>query len=173
MAESFEVPEKPGSNSERIVGLIIAIIAVVLAIVSSVAHRSQSEEIVKNVQSSDKYSFYEARKGRELQYELAIDNLEGSSNPKADELKAKYQAKIDREKSESEHTVAEAKALENDATATAGRSFILDCGEIVLQVAIVLCSITIITEIMIFVRCGVVLAVLGALTAIYGTFFAG
>jgi hypothetical protein len=73
MAE-YEVPEKTESRRERVVGLIIATIAVILAVVSALGHETQNDQILAHVDASDQYAFYQAKKERWNALELASDN---------------------------------------------------------------------------------------------------
>ena len=221
MAESFELTEKPGSDRERVVGLIISVIAVALAIVSSGAHEAQNEQIVENVKSADKYALYESRKDRGLQYLLAIDatkrinqlqdqldqvqksqlrdevefkhlvvgkpdevhpdktalptapeDIDLPEPPRGEDPNmAKYQDKLTHENTEQDQDLKEADDLAAGAKKIAKKAGILDIAEIALQVSIVMCSITVLTEIMLFVRLGVVSAVVGVIIALYATFF--
>jgi hypothetical protein len=69
--------------------------------------------------------------------------------------------------------LAAARELDESAEKTARKASILDIAEIALQVSIVMCSITVLTEIMIFVRMGVVSALVGVIIALYAAFFMG
>jgi hypothetical protein len=176
MAESFELTEKPGNNTERNIGLVIAVIAVILAFVSSAAHDAQNEEIVLNVKAADQYNFYEARKGRLLSYQLAIDTLHRTDPNHADEAAKEildYTSKIDHEQTEADKTLQEARDQEAEARLMARRANVLDYGEIALQISIVLCSISILTEMFLFVYLGLGAAGIGVVITIVAKFFFG
>jgi hypothetical protein len=174
MAE-FELPEKAKSRHERIVGLIIAAIAVVLAIVSSIGHTTQNEQILAHVDASDQYNFYQAKKERSFALQLQTDALalntdRGTPNKlqaytKLNADYAKQQAKLADDmkgiQAKGDDFMKEAERLEKKA-------HILDLGEIALQISIVLCSITILTEQRLFVVMGVCTAAAGIVVALWG-----
>ena len=78
--DDFELPEKAESQKERVIGLIIAGIAVVLAIVSAIAHETQNDEILANADANDQYAFFQAKKTRHEQLELSTDYLKLSED---------------------------------------------------------------------------------------------
>jgi len=174
MAE-FELPEKARSHHERIVGLIIAAIAVVLAIVSSAGHEAHSNEILAHVDSADQYAFYQAKKDRGFALQIQTDSiklqrdrLSPDSQAQADKLladDATQQAKLD---TDGKDIQAKGQAFLDDATRLARKAEILDVGEIALQISIVLCSITILTEQRLFAIMGVITAGIGVVVGLWG-----
>ena len=177
MADDFELPEKAESENERIVGLIIAVIAVVLAVVSSFAHETHNDEILAHVDAADQYAFYQAKKERRAQLELSSDNLNLEADrfspaalAQSQKLLAGYGTEIKRLEAEGKEIQAKGDDLMAESKRLASKAGVLDLGEIALQIAIVLCSITIITEQNLFARAGVIIAVVGALVALWGVF---
>jgi hypothetical protein len=174
MAE-FEVPEKPEGHKERIVGLIIAAIAVILAVVSAIGHHTQNEEILAHVDGSDQYAFFQAKKERSFALELSadalqlnLDRLSPAAQPHAAQLLAAYgkqHAKLDGEGKEIE---ARGKEFMDEAARLSHKARVLDLGEIALQISIVLCSITILTEQRLFVGLGVITAGIGIVVSLWG-----
>jgi hypothetical protein len=172
MAE-FELPEKAESRRERVVGLIIAAIAVVLAIVSSIGHSTSNEQILAHVDASDQYNFYQAKKDRSFTLDLTMDNLrlhaeEPGLGARSAQLFANYQAQQARLNMEGKDIQARGQAFMDDAVRLGHKSQVLDVGEIALQIAIVLCSITILTEQRLFAVMGVITASIGVAVALWG-----
>jgi hypothetical protein len=175
--EAPETPEAPESRKERTVGLIIATIAVVLAIVTHVGNETNNEKILAHIDASDQYAFYQAKKERHAQLDLQMDNLQmqfdklsPTAQILANKLRDGYTAEIKhleddgREiKARGDEFVAESRKLERKAT-------FVETGEIALQIAVVLCSIAILTGQRLFVRMGVSVAVVGGLVALWGVF---
>jgi hypothetical protein len=175
--EEYEVPEKPDSHKERIVGLIIAAIAVVLAIITASGHQLHNEEILTHVDAADQFSFYQAKKSRHAQLELSIDQihldydrLSPSSQKEADKIVAGYEAEIKHLEEDGKEIKAKGDELIAESKRLAKKADVLDLGEIALQISVVLCSITILTEQFLFVRIGVCTAAIGLLTALWGVF---
>ena len=161
MAESFELPEKPEDRKERTIGLIIAAIAVVLAIVSSAAHDTQNEQIITHVDAADQYAFYQAKKERHEQLQLSTDNLVlrgqmyPAEKPSSDQLSDKYAAEMKKLDSDATEIHAKGDDLLAESVRLQHKGSVLDIGEIALQISVVLCSISILTEQLLFVRMGV------------------
>jgi hypothetical protein len=174
MAE-FEVPEKPESHKERIVGLIIAAIAVVLAVVSALGHQTQNEEILAHVDGADQYAYFQAKKERGFalglsadSIKLNLDRLSPAGREQAARVLAGYaqeQAKLDQDGGKIQAT---GKGYMDKAQLLSQKSRVLDLGEIALQISIVLCSITILTEQRLFVMMGVVTAGVGIAVSLWG-----
>ena len=175
--DEFEVPEKPDSGKERVVGLIIAVIAVVLAIVSALAHETHNDEILAHVDAADQYSFYQAKKERRAELDLSVDQLRldldrfsPTNQTAATQLITAHQNETARLQAEGKDIQAKGDELMKESQQLAAKARVLDLGEIGLQIAVVLCSITILTEQNLFVRLGVGIAAVGVLVALSGMF---
>jgi hypothetical protein len=173
----YEVPEKTESRHERVVGLIIATIAVILAVVTALGHETQNDQILAHVDASDQYAFYQAKKERWNALALAGDNVSLSLDrlspaglQKEAALADKYQKEQARLTDEMKNIQDKADGLMEDARRLESKSKVLDLGEIALQISIVLCSITILTEQRLFVVMGVVTAGVGVAVALCGIF---
>ena len=179
MAE-FELPEKPDNRKERIVGLIIAAIAVILAIVSSQAHETHNDEILAHIDGADQYAFYQAKKERHASLELSTDNLmlereklSATSQPQVDQLLSNYAAEMTHLDTDGTEIKKKGDELMADSKRLAKKAQVLDLGEIALQIAVVLCSISILTEQNLFVHMGCTVAGVGILVAIWGMLMLG
>lgn len=169
MAE-IEIPHAEGKKGEKQVGIVIAIIAVVMAIVGSLGHDAANEMIVNEVKSSNAFAWYQAKRQREYLNDLELRRIavELAGNPTpaqgdalrrlADDLRAKNREY--REENERIQAGARQRALE--ARAAGARNDAFDHSEILLQVAVVLCSLTLLTESRVFLRIGLAVALAGA-----------
>ena len=175
MPEEFErpeIPETPESHKERTVGLIIATIAVVLAIVTHLGNEIHQEEILAHVDASDQYNFYQAKKERRAQLELRLDDLKlraetfsPTAMAAATQLRDSYASESARLDDEGKEIKVKGDELMEESKKLARKSSILDIGEIALQISVVLCSLTILTEQGLFVRMGLGLALVGVAIA--------
>jgi hypothetical protein len=170
--EPPEIPETPESRKKRTVGLIIAVIAVVLAIVTHVGNEIHQDEILAHVDASDQYAFYQAKKERRAQLELQTDNLQlrfdnlsPGAQALANQFRDDYVKESKRLADEGKEIQAKGDELLAESRKLAKQASILDIGEIALQISVVLCSITILTEQRLFVRLGVGVAITGVLIA--------
>jgi hypothetical protein len=174
----FEVPEKPESHKERIVGLIIAVIAVVLAIVSAIAHQTHNEEIVAHVDAADQFAFYQAKKERSHQLKLTSDDIQlqfdrfsPAAQTQAKSLLAGYEEETRHLEADNQEIKKKGDELLDESGRLAVKARVLDLGEIALQIAVVLCSITILTEQSLFVRMGITIAAVGLVVALWAILF--
>jgi hypothetical protein len=175
MPDEFELPETPETpkrRKERVVGLIIAAIAVVLAIVTHAGNEIHQGEILAHVDASDQYAFYQAKKERRAQLELQTDNLQlrfDSLSPTAQALanqfRGAYATEIKHLEDDGKEIKAKGDELLAESRKLARKASILDIGEIALQISVVLCSITILTEQRLFLRMGVCVATAGVFIA--------
>jgi len=175
--EPPEAPETPESRKERVVGLIIAAVAVVLAFVTHAGNEIHQDEILAHVDASDQYAYYQAKKERRSQLELQVDQLHlhsGNFSPGAqvlaDKLASDYTNESRRLDGEGKEIQARGDELLAESRRMAKKSSVLDIGEIALQISVVLCSITILTEQKLFVRMGVAVALAGAVVAAWALF---
>jgi Domain of unknown function (DUF4337) len=180
MSEEFELPETPEtpeSRKERAVGLIIAAIAVVLAIVTHLGNEIHQDEILAHVDAADQYSYYQAKKDLRSRLELqsdmvhlTYDNLSANAKTDADKLLASYGSNGERYAKEGEEIKDKGDGLLAESRKLAKKASILDIGEIALQISVVLCSITILTEQGLFARLGITVALAGAVVAAWALF---
>ncbi len=114
MPDEFEVPETPEASEhrkERVVGLIIAAIAVVLAIVTHLGNETNDDKILAHVDASDQFSFYQAKKDRQTQLQLQIDNLRVESDKTSPQAQAEISQLITGYGTEIKHLEGEARRL--------------------------------------------------------------
>jgi hypothetical protein len=175
MPEGFELPETPESRKERQIGLVIAVIAVVLSIVSALGHETHNDEILAHIDAADQYAFYQAKKERHEQLALSTDaltlNLSPAIQAQSSQLMTKYAAEMKKLDSDAKGIQAQGDDLMRESHRLARKASVLDLGEIALQIAVVLCSISILTEQNLFVRMGISIAVIGTLVAAVGILF--
>jgi hypothetical protein len=152
-----EIPtEEIHSDSDRRVGLVISILAVLLAVVSALGSKSDNDEIVGRVNASNTWAYFQAKKNRSFQLELNQDLLRtlAPSNPKAEALLKRYEETVSRYKTEGEEITGQAKAYEAQAEAAEKQGNGYDLAEVLLQVALVLSSVTILSKNPLFFRVG-------------------
>ena len=174
-----ETPETPESHKERTVGLIIATIAVVLAIVTHLGNEIHQDEILAHVDASDQYNFYQAKKERHAQLDIQLNDLQlradtfsPAAMAAATKLRDTYTSESAKLDGDGKEIKAKGDELMEESKRLARKSSILDIGEIALQISVVLCSLTILTEQSLFARMGMGLALAGvavAAWAILGT----
>ena len=174
-----ELEEIKGKKFTKRVALTTAIFAVILAITSLGGNNAMKEMLLAQQQASDQWAFYQAKVVREHLYRiqklrLKVDLLERGSSmkPEAREklesmLKnmAEEETRYGTEKKEIEK---EAKKLEHERDVNRSKDPYFDYGEVLLQIAIVMASISIISGSRPIFYFALVGAILGTLFSLNG-----
>jgi len=150
------------------VTLTMAVLAVLVATVSLLGHRTHTEEIILQNKVTDQWAYYQAKNIRLHTDELFAD-LAGVVASKDGEAAAKFQEKA---RSEAEHYKEDKKELEakgheleNEFALTNRKADRFDLGEVFLEIALVITSITLLSSRRIFWHLGLLLAAGGVLVA--------
>jgi hypothetical protein len=150
------------------VSLTMAVLAVLVATVSLLGHRTHTEEVILQNKVTDQWSYYQAKNIRLHTDELFAD-LAGVVTSKDAEGAAKLQEKVraeaDRYKDDKKELETKAHELEGEFTLTHHKADRFDLGEVFLEVALVITSITLLSGRRIFWHLGLLLAVLGVFIA--------
>ena len=72
----IEIPEEAKDRQERQVGLTIAILAILLAVVSALGNEQDNEKIVKQIEASNGFAWYQAKRQREYLNDLELRRIE-------------------------------------------------------------------------------------------------
>ena len=168
-----EIPQESGSKEDKRVGIKIAIIAVIMAIVSSYGKNAANDMIINEVKASNGYAWYQAKRIRGALNDQAISQIEldllgqpsDAQREAMNKLKKKLQEKNAEYKKENDDILKEADTTKAEAALAGKKNDAFDRAEIALQVAVVLCSLTLLTGSALFSRAGVGLAALGVVLA--------
>jgi hypothetical protein len=131
------------------VTLTMAILAVLVAAVSLLGHRAHTEELLLQTKATDQWAYYQAKDIRRHTNELFLDQISlfALQNPgQAEKLKSKYQKEIERYAGEQKDIEAEATQAEAEVKVERRRADRFDLGEVMLEAALVICSITLLTR---------------------------
>lgn len=150
------------------VTLTMAVLAVLVAAVSLLGHRTHTEEIILQNKVTDQWSYYQAKNIRLHTDELFAD-LAGIVTSKDAEAAAKLQEKVraegDRYKDEKKEIEAKASELEREFALTHRKADRFDLGEVFLEIALVITSITLLSGRRIFWHLGLFIAAAGVVIA--------
>lgn len=169
----IEIPAPEGRKDEKQVGIIIAVIAVLMAIVGSLGNNAADDMIVGEVKSSNGYAWYQAKRQREYLNDLELRRIEvdllDSPSPTRKAALEKFAAQLRAKNLEYRPENEEIRATaEKDAAAakiSGERNDAFGHAEILLQASVVLCSLTLLTSHRGFLYTGLVVALLGILLA--------
>jgi len=165
--ELQEATEHGGESLKRI-SLAISIFAVLVAVVTVLGHRSNTESILMQSRASDQWNEYQAKKIRMENLSVTADLLpfQPSSNVAAVEKKnEEYKAHIEKWKEELAEEQEKAREFEHEGALAEARASRYELGEALLQIAVVLSSITLFTRNHKFFLLGLVLGVTGLIIA--------
>ncbi len=161
------------------VALATGIFAVVLAIASLGGKNATKEALLAQQQASDQWAFYQAKVIREHQYgneklRLEVDIAERGPNMKP-EVREKFEALMARFANEEKRYGAERKDIEKEARKlererdiNRDKDFYFDYAEVLLQIAIVMSSISILSTSRPVFFFSLIVAILGALITLDG-----
>ncbi|HVP63653.1 MAG TPA: DUF4337 domain-containing protein [candidate division Zixibacteria bacterium] len=154
------------------VSLTMAILAVLVAISGLLGHRSHTEETVVQNQATDQWNFYQAKHGRRTLLETKLSDIAlWETEPQAPnrELAQKqsddYHAQITKLKNDEEGIMDKARDLEAERDRAAHRADRFDFGEALLEISLVITSITLLTRRRAFWFTGIVLGIAGIAAA--------
>jgi hypothetical protein len=149
------------------VSLSMAVLAVLVATVSLLGHRTHTEEIILQNRVTDQWAEYQAKNIRRHTDELGADlavlvgEKDGKNAEAVAQVHDKYKAEADRYKEDQKELSAKAKEIETDTEKTRRRADRFDLGEVFLEVALVVTSITLLSGNRLFWLLGILMAVIG------------
>lgn len=161
------------------VALATGIFAVVLAIASLGGKNATKEALLAQQQASDQWAFYQAKVIREHQYgneklHLEADiaergpNMKPEVRQKFETLMAKFADEEKRYGAEKKDIEKQAKKLEHERDISRDKDSYFDYAEVLLQIAIVMSSISILSTSRPVFFFSLILAILGALITLDG-----
>jgi hypothetical protein len=160
--------KEAGESSMTHVSLIISILAVLVAMVTVLGHRQHTEAILLQARASDTWNEYQSRKMRLVQIGGNVDllTLQPSSSDAAVQKKLhEYRSQMEKWKGENDGEQQKAKDLETEVALAEVKAGRFDIGEALLQISVVLASITLLTRRSVYVAAAAVLGLAGLLTA--------
>jgi len=150
------------------VTVTMAVLAVLVATVSLLGHRTHTEEVILQNKVTDQWAYYQAKKIRQHTDELFAD-LAGVVAAKDGEGAAKLQEKArgeaDRYKDDQKKLEEEGHQLEQEFALTHRKADRFDLGEVFLEIALVITSITLLSGRRTYWHFGLFMATAGILIA--------
>jgi hypothetical protein len=172
MSEADELKEaaERARESKQLapVSLTMAILAVLVATVSLLGHRAHTEELLAQTRATDQWSYYQAKNMRRNNLE-ALDDvltaLEGTKADRAAEVRKHFHEEIEKYREQQTEIQGEARSLEAEVQRSSRRADRFDLGEVLLEIALVVTSITLLTDKRAYWYFGFVLAAVGIVCA--------
>ena len=174
-----ELEEQKGNTFTKRVALTTALFAVFLAIASLGGNNATKEMLLAQQQASDQWAFYQAKVIREHQYRAQKLRLEGDllergpalqpeARQKLEALLTQFTEEENRYNVEKQEVAKEAKKLEQERDLYRAKDPYFDYAEVLLQIAIVMASISILAGSRPLFYFSLMLAMLGAFLTLNG-----
>jgi hypothetical protein len=160
----------------RRVAVTMAMVAAMLACVTLLSHRAHTETLRYQSLASDEWNHFQAKKNRLYLYEAMAEvervaALEASKQPaaaKATDLANNWQSKVVSYKKDADEIEEKARLNEEQSHLFHQRADRFDLGELSVEVALVLCSVAVLTRMRGFWYAGIGFGLVGALVAVSG-----
>ena len=157
------------------VSLTMALLAVSAAVISMVGQRAHDDVLIAqtraNFQKAELVGNVMQQHSDALLLEL-LGVLSPQNNPQITALTSKFGREMERYGSERDHANAEERRLESERQRARRQANRFDLGELFCEMALVLCSITLLTRRRAFWHAGLVAGVLGVVAAAAGFWLA-
>jgi len=139
--------EEARTRFDRAVAMTMAVVAVLLATDALFGHRAHTEELLNQAKASDQWTYFQAKTVRRTMFEVGADLARTlSAAPSTTAVVASFDANVARYDRETKAIEEQAREYERERDREARRANRYDLAEIFLEVAIVTCSIAILTK---------------------------
>ena len=154
------------------VGVLAAVLAVALAIVSISSHRTHTEAIIHKSTANDKWAQYQSTRVKYHSLELGenLVDVVGANGERANRMLADYKRQKVKYEKEGKEIMEEARRADEAAETSERRALRFDFGEGLLEIALVVTSLYFISHKKMFPLIGVIAGIAGAVLALAGVF---
>lgn len=173
-----EIRERGENRFGRRVALVTAVYAVVLAVASLGGNNAMKEMLLAQQEATNQWAYYQAKvirehlnRGHKLMLELQLAEpsaLKGAEREKVEAAARKFGDEEKRMATDKKEIEAVARRHERDRDVNRARDPYFDYAEVLLQIAIVLASVSILSKSRPVFLTSVVMAVVGTLLAVNG-----
>ncbi|HEV2464216.1 MAG TPA: DUF4337 domain-containing protein [Acidobacteriaceae bacterium] len=168
--ELHEQHEQAREGSLRRVSFTMSVLAVLVAIVTVLGHRTHTDAMLAQARASDQWNLYQAKKIRQYNTQLTVSML--SALPVGDKaatakLTAEYKAHLDKWKADLNEEQAKAQEFEADVHKQERHAARFDISEVLLEIALVITSITLLTRIRSYWYLGLAFGVAGCAVTVW------
>lgn len=149
VAEFEEKMKEAGEHSMTHVSLIISVLAVLVAMVTVLGHREHTKAVLEQARASDSWNEYQAHRDRAQQLALASDMLSLQPSRDGSAVQAKlgsYKGQLDHLNEQTQTNFKAANEYQEAVEFAEHKAARFDLGEALLQIAVVLASITLLTR---------------------------
>jgi hypothetical protein len=148
-----------GNRNSKLIGLLISVLALFLAVSEMLGKSAQTQALALNIEASDTWNFFQAKTIRQTMLRTNMESLKlqtDSSKPEVEKQMSAWQATIDRWESEPstnegrKELIKKAKDIEAKRDGYLEQYHAYEFASLLIQLGIVLSSVTLLTSIMWF-----------------------
>jgi hypothetical protein len=163
-------PEHTADPNTRRVGILVGVVGIFLSLTTIASHRAHTDAVIHRTESNDAWAYYQAKKIREYESEVAVTLLHtlGTDPAKLEAAVQKLEASRAKYAAEAEKIQQDAKAKDEESDVEETRALKYDIGEGLLELGLVLCSLYFLARNSFFPIFGVLAAVAGTVVGIWG-----
>ena len=173
--EMEELKEAAEHGSEHAslapVSVTMACLAVLVAIAALLGHRAHTEEVLLQNKATDEWAYFQAKNIRRHtmeQFDQLLKVVPIKDAAAAEALIKKNEAAIEKSTGEQEQIQEQAKELEKEVALFEHRANRYDLGETLLEVGLVICSVTLLTKRRHYWLAGIALGITGVVVTAIG-----
>ncbi|HKV23963.1 MAG TPA: DUF4337 domain-containing protein [Candidatus Acidoferrum sp.] len=173
MAEGFELPEAHHEHGESPLLVPVSVTSLILAVlvagVTLLGHRAHTEELLLQAKATDQWAYYQAKNIRLHEMQLAadlFDTVAAEDKAKAGAMRKKYAKEMERYAGDKDDISEQATELEKERDFVNRRADRFDGGEGLLEVGLVICSLTLLTKRKLYWIAGTAIGAAGVLFAL-------
>jgi hypothetical protein len=157
-----------GGHEQKYVSFSMAVLAVLVAIVTVMGHRTHTEAVLMQARASDQWNLYQAKKIRQNDTQLAVDLLSTLAlrdDGGAQKTVATYKAHMSKWAGDLEGEQEIARGFEEKVERAERKAGRFDLGEALLEIGLVITSITLLTRLRVYWGLGMIFGALGLIVA--------
>ncbi|MGI4756119.1 MAG: DUF4337 domain-containing protein, partial [Janthinobacterium lividum] len=146
--EFVEGLEKGGEAGQYAVSFSISVLAVLVALATVLSHRAHTEAVLQQARATDEWNLYQAKKIRQSNISTTSDLLQvlAPTSPAAAAKLQEYRRHTAKWDDDLKASDEKARGLEESVEVAEHRASRYDSGEALLQIAVVLASVTLLTR---------------------------
>jgi hypothetical protein len=163
-----EQQERAQENKLKPVSFTMALLAVLVAVVTVMGHRTHTEAVLFQAKASDQWNLYQAKKIRQNETELATDllsALEVRDPATAKQLSNDYKAHEQKWDEDLKEEQKKAETFQEEVRLAERRANRFDLSEALLEIGLVISSITLLTRLRAYWHLGICFGAAGLLVA--------